>query len=241
MAQGSASDLNQHVNEHVQAPRVSDFAELSPNYQTRRSSLEQLEEQLKLLGTSSSTEQILRLGEIVHRVLRAEDGARSETSQKASLRRIAALPGVPFKVTTLWRAVSVYEMSLRMPHLLAVKGLGISHLRAVIGLDPSDQELLLTQAAKKDWTKRQLENEVARLRAGRRRRGRRPLPKLTLWARELTRLLERSADVGDHLDEVTEATRVELVHLLGEIETKGRALREKLEGSAREARETGMT
>lgn len=212
------------------APRVSDVTELSPAYQAQRRSLDYLAEQLRELGTGSSPEQMFRLGELVHRALKADTTAASdERKQKASLRRIAAHPGVPFKVTTLWRAASVYEMSLRLPHLLHVKGLGISHLRAVIGLDPADQEQLLGLAIQEEWTKRRLEREAARRREGRRRRGRRPTPKVTLWTRELQRVLARSSEVEDGFDEMDAAMRGDLGGVLEDIEAQCRSLRARIE------------
>lgn len=206
--------------------RPSHFAELAPSHVNRRGSLDYFAEQVQALGTGNSPEQMLRLGELVHRLLKSSDG--SEGDQRASLRRIAAHPGVPFKVTTIWRAVSVYEMSLRLPHLLGVSGLGISHLRAVIGLDPADQEHLLTQASRERWTKRRLEREAAKYREGRQRRGRRPTPKLTLWTREVQRLLQREAELDLTADGLNAEQLAELSTVLDGLETAVQRLRQRV-------------
>ncbi len=216
------------LDDAVEVKTASDFAELSPSYRAVRDDLGGLVEQLSLLGTGNTLGQMLRLGEIVHRALRVSGDDSQENAQKASLRRIAAHPDVPFKVTTIWRAVSVYEISLRLPHLLQVEGLGISHFRAVIGLRPSDQEELLSRASREGWTKRQLEREAAGRREGQRRRGRRPTPRAVLWSRELQRLMERSTEVEGSTSDIDGTARAELTSRLEEAEARCRALRERL-------------
>lgn len=176
--------------------RMSEISELSPRILPTARRIDYLAEQLAELGTANSLQQVLRLGEIVHSKLCSAVRAK-EADRRASLRRIAAHPLVPFKVTTIWRAVSVYEMSLRLPHLFDSPHLGISHLRAVIGLGLADQELLLTLASSERWTKRQLEREAAKKRDSSKRRGRPPLPKLTMWTRDLDRLLERAEEFAE--------------------------------------------
>ncbi len=212
--------------ERQEVERPSHIAELSPSYQTLRGSLDHFAEQVRELGPANSPEQILRLGELVYGVMRATASSSSEQDKRSSLRRIADYPGVPFKVTTIWRAVSVYEMSLRLPHLLDVEGLGISHLRAVIGLDPADQELLLIRASRERWTKRQIEREASKRRDG--RRGRRPLPQITIWTRELTRVLERSSELDETLEDVSAEARAEAIDALRELEARIQELCQQL-------------
>ena len=222
MARSHAVELEER--EEV-TERPSHFAELSPSFQALRGSLDHFIVQVRELGPANTPEQILRLGELVYGVMRATAADSSERAKRSSLRRIAAHPDVPFKVTTIWRAVSVYEMSLRIPHLFGVEGLGISHLRAVIGLDPADQERLLTQAARERWTKRQLEREASKFRDG--SRGRRPLPQITIWARELKRTLERSSELDD-LEDVSAAARAEAIDTLRELEARIQELCQRL-------------
>lgn len=158
--------------------------------------LDAIAAKVKALATGNSTSEVLQLGELIFReVYGSQRMLLHKGGRQASLRRLAAHPDVPCKVTTLWRAVSVYEMSLRLPQLLSLEELGVSRLRAVIGLPVEIQEQLLRAAVRERWTKRQLEREAARHRAEK-RRGRRPLPKLVRWTRELERLLDRSAELG---------------------------------------------
>jgi hypothetical protein len=218
---------------HAVAPDVrEDVAEESrehpPTCDATSRCLDSLAERLQSLDSGNSPEKMLQLGELVYRTLKDSSSSEGEGDHRASLRRIAAHPGIPFKITTIWRAVSVYEMSLRMPHLLDAKGLGISHLRAVIGLEPTDQELLLSRASHESWTKRQLEREAARFREGRRRRGRRPTPRITLWARELRRVLERSSELEELVPQADPSTKAELAVVLAELEEKSRQLRSRL-------------
>lgn len=181
---------------NVVSPRISDVSEILSAPLRGRERIDYLASQIRQLGAGNSPKDVLRLGEIVYRELYGGGRALQQKDRHASLRRIAAHPDVPFKVTTIWRAVSVYEMSLRLPHLLQAPGLGVSHIRAVIGLEPAHQELLLTLATRERWTKRRLEQEAARHRSADRRKGRRPLPQLIAWTRELDRLLERSQELN---------------------------------------------
>ena len=224
----------------AEVERPSHFAELSPSYQARRGSLDHFAEQVRELGTANSPEQMLRLGELVYGVMKSTESGKSAREQRASLRRIASHPDVPFKVTTIWRAVSVYEMSLRLPHLLGVKGLGISHLRAVIGLDPVDQELLLGRASTERWTKRQLEREAAKRRDGR-RRGRRPLPQITAWTRELQRALEHASELDGAEEEVSDSARAELLVTLRDLEGQIQSLYQRLSGPAEDEDQVGLS
>jgi len=210
------------------SPRISDVSEILSAPLRGRERIDHLASQIRALGSGNSTQDVLRLGEIVYRAL--YDGTRGlqQKDRHASLRRIAAHPDVPFKVTTIWRAVSVYEMSLRLPHLLQAQGLGVSHLRAVIGLDPAHQELLLTLAARERWTKRRLEHEAARHRSTDRRKGRRPLPQLVAWSRELDRLLERSNDLSAAELRDQESARAEVTKVLERFAVRAGQLADQL-------------
>ncbi|HSC89492.1 MAG TPA: hypothetical protein VLC09_19555 [Polyangiaceae bacterium] len=187
-----------HINDSTesQSARHTDVTEILSAPLRGRERIDYLAGQIRLLGAGNTPKDVLRLGELVYRELYGGGRSLQQKDRHASLRRIAAHPDVPFKVTTIWRAVSVYEMSLRLPHLLHAPGLGVSHLRAVIGLDPAHQELLLTLATRERWTKRRLEQEAARHRSTDRRKGRRPLPQLIAWTRELERMLERSQELN---------------------------------------------
>lgn len=158
-------------------------------------SLDELARQIAVLGTDSSVGHVLRLGELVYQGLYGSSRALQSDAGAASLRRLAAHPQVAWKVTSLWRAVSVYELSLRLPQLFDLPGLGVSHFRAVLGLPPHVQESLLQSAAEEKWTKRRLESEALRFRTERPRRGRRPLSNLEKWTRDAAQLLEQLTEL----------------------------------------------
>lgn len=166
----------------------SHFADLKTNPASGPHSIEDLAAQIQELDGLNGTEQMLRLGEAIHRTITSVGG---EIGSVASLRKIANHPMVPFKVTTLWRAVAVYQMSLRLPHVMVFGDLGVSHLRAVIGLDPRVQEELLTAAHRERWSKRKLEKAAAEQRGNGQRRGRRPAPRPIALAHEIERALDK--------------------------------------------------
>lgn len=173
--------------------RRSEISELRPS-SNDAGQLDELAREIAALGAGTTQAHIVRLGEIVHRGLQRSRGGLGEGSQ-ASLRRLAAHPLVPFKVTSLWRAVSVYEMSLRLPHLVDHRNLNISHLRAVLGLPTQVQEELLRGAIEGRWTKRVLEQRAAIHRRAEAPRGRRPNSKWMVIAREVERLVERAREL----------------------------------------------
>jgi hypothetical protein len=154
-----------------------------------------------------------------------------------SFRKLAAHPDVPYGAATLWRSVSVYELSRRMPHLFAAPRLGISHFRSVIGLAPPTQERLLTSAAASGWSKEEMERACAAERAQFPTRGRKPLPPLLKAARSL----ERAADLDAQPAEVrrlAEAAYGEVRSILHRTRARCAELESKLEeyrGAARRA------
>ena len=187
----SASQLSEAVRDDS-AERRSEMSELSPHwFDGTTRGVDALVDRIQALGDGRSMKEILSLGELVHRAYRAMD-ADSE-ARRASFRKIADHPRCQFKVTTIWRAVAVYELSLRLPHLVDAPGLGVSHLRAVIGLSLADQDALLTSAARERWTKRRLEQEAAsRRRAEGPRRGRPPLSETKVLMRDAASLAARA-------------------------------------------------
>ena len=133
-----------------------------------------------------------------------------------SLRKLAGRPELPMSASALYRCVAIYELSSRLGDVSAWEHLGVSHLRAVLGLPMPDQQRLLAEAQRQRWTVRALEAHVAELReTAAERRGRPPIPGAL---RSLRRLL-READRIDtraisELDSTTrESLRQELADL----------------------------
>lgn len=108
-----------------------------------------------------------------------------------SFRKLAARSDLPFSAAALYRSVAVYELWTRLPRVATWKHIGLSHLRTVLPLPPTDQEALLSLAESKGLSVRQLERKVSAMRAeGFERRGRPPLPRLVKNVRALDRMFD---------------------------------------------------
>jgi hypothetical protein len=118
----------------------------------------------------------LDIGEIVFRRVFGSDVelVRRNGPKDVSFSKLAAHPDLPLSRASLWRAVALYELSLRVPRVKDSKHLGVSHLRAVLGLPARVQERLLTRAERQRWKVAELEAEATSTRRG---QGGRP-PKL---------------------------------------------------------------
>lgn len=132
--------------------------------------------QIRHVTRATSLQLALDIGQIVFDTIFGGDAAllRSRGPKNMSFRRLALHPDLPVSASTLWRSVSIYELSLRMPQLAGSQHLGVCHVRAVLGLPPADQERLLARAEKERWELSRLETQAALKRTG---RGGRP-PKL---------------------------------------------------------------
>lgn len=82
-----------------------------------------------------------------------------------SLRRLAEVPGLSMSASSLWRAVAVYELSLRFPELVNYEHVGVGHISVVLGLPAPHIFDLLRQAEAEHWTKRKLQKIVNELRS----------------------------------------------------------------------------
>ncbi len=66
-------------------------------------------------------------------------------------RKLADHPDLPMSKSTLWRYVRVYELTSRMPWVVASK-LTVAHLTVVLGLDAEEQERVLRAAEEQGWS-----------------------------------------------------------------------------------------
>ena len=80
-----------------------------------------------------------------------------------SLSQLAALPGMPKRVV-LWRAMRAYELSVRLPELLEMQHVSISHVRHVLTLPLAHQREILLQAEREHWNELRVRRAVAGLR-----------------------------------------------------------------------------
>jgi hypothetical protein len=110
----------------------------------------------------------LDIGEIVFRRVYAGDMEllRRNGPKDVSFSKLAAHPDLPISRASLWRAVSLYELSVRLPRVRESKHLGVSHMRAVLGLPAAVQEKLLTRAEKQRWKVAELEARASSTRRG---------------------------------------------------------------------------
>lgn len=125
-------------------------------------------DELAQIQRESTLGTAIRIGElIVTRIFCGDLAALSSRGQKdASFRKLAEHPRLPFDKTTLWRAVRIYEIVQRFPGIARANYLGVTHIRAVIGLPPAIQENLLIAAERDRWSAAQIEARAAVHRKG---------------------------------------------------------------------------
>ena len=136
-----------------------------------RQNLDRTVAALRGVTTQDSLARAVALGEIlVLYVYRGRESAwRSRTRDNPTLRVIAAYPELPFGASTLYRALAVRELVLRMGGLEACVGLTAAHVYAVLPMDPSGQIAALERARDEGLTGTQLRKLCAN--ASMRRRG----------------------------------------------------------------------
>jgi hypothetical protein len=133
--------------------------------------------QLCVLARGATLDFTLRVGKVVVDSLYDGDltAWRSRARKDYALRVLAASPDLPLSATALYRALAIYELSQRQPN--AWQHLGVSHLRAVLGLPNETQNHLLSAAEQGQWTVAKLEREVLCGRVkSRNNGGRKPVP-----------------------------------------------------------------
>jgi hypothetical protein len=154
-----------------------------------------------------------------------------------SLRALARRAELPISSSALYRSIALYELSEALDGLerWASAGLGISHLRLVLGLHPDDQRGLLDLAVTHAWTVAELEREAAsaRRRAPKRvsRGGRPRTPRFVKCVQRLLKIAEPE-DMFDDLDAVLEmdsAQRHELYQALATVRSRCDELERRIE------------
>jgi|SRR5690606_25196368 len=165
--------------------------------------LDEFGDELAALGKDVSLEQAVEIGRLVIERLYDGDLAawRSRGPKPHSLRTLARSADMSLSSSALYRSIALYELSERLGGIgrWAAAGLGISHLRLVLGLAHDDQRRLLDLAATHGWTVAELEREVvaARQRSPRpERRGGRP--RLPRFLKSVNRL-RKATEVGDEM------------------------------------------
>lgn len=192
-------------------------------------------QQVARIGT---LQMALSIGQIVYRrIFRSNAELLHLNGPKdVSFRQLAARGDLGMSRTTLWRSVAAYELSLRMPQLGKAEHIGISHVRAVIGLPKRNQERLLARAERERLDVKQLEREVAATRKSGSGGGRPPKQDFV----KAVDALMRVANLPDHwfADQRAaakmKADDVECaLAMLDELQAKLRRVREVLEERSR--------
>ena len=160
-------------------------------------------QRLQSLTRSASLQFAIEVGRVVVESLYAGDPTawRGRAKKDHTLRTLAASPDLPISASALYRALSIYELNqATRGNIARARHLGISHVRAVLGLEHAQQLQLLESAERGGWTVCHLEREVARLRStARSRGGRRPSPRYLKTIRQIHQLT--SAECFDGLEE----------------------------------------
>jgi hypothetical protein len=164
--------------------------------------IERLAERLRDLARTATLELTLRIGEMIVRELYQGDLAlwRSHGPKEASFRRLAEFTEPSLSHSSLQRSVALYELHQRLGCPEWAR-LGVSHLRAVLGLPEAEQARLLTEANAQGWTASRLLEEVKGVRqltASESHAGRPPLPRFVKTVHQFARVLQDAdASFGD--------------------------------------------
>jgi hypothetical protein len=179
----------------------------------------------------------LEVGEIVYREIYGGslEALRARGPKDQSLRRLAAHPRLPFSASTLWRAVSVFEVVQRIPAVAASKHVGVTHLRAILGLPHAVQENLLSAAEQGRWTAGEVADRAAlhrsRLKPGG-REAKRALATsgVSKHLRGLERRLAEQIELADRdgLKGVDEGEALQISRALGRIRSLCDAIEDRL-------------
>jgi hypothetical protein len=140
----------------------------------------------------------LDVGRIVVDTLYGGDLSRWRARQRKdnALRSLSRRADLPLSTSTLYRALALYELSQR-EGTAGLHQLGVSHLRAVLGLPPSSQSALLAAAARERWTVARLEREASEQRSpARARGGRKPIAPYIKSIRRIVQLTSPEALEG---------------------------------------------
>lgn len=195
--------------------------------------------QILELKRNSSLQHAVRVGEVIFVEIFSSslDEVRKKGPKSESFGRLAKHPQVPYSLPTLWRFVSIYELTRRFPGLLTTKTLGVAHLRAVLGLPHDKQEMLLKAAEHERLSAAELEDRARRYRTETPARGRRPMP-VALRSAQVLRALSAKKQLPHDISELAALPRQDKLALLEAIreikpwlERVEESLRKRMSGS----------
>lgn len=183
-------------------PSVEPAPDPEPESESESARFAELAERLGDLSRDGNVEQALELGKLVLDTLYDGDLAawRRRGSKAHSLRALARRSELAVSSSALYRSVALYELAQTHGGLERWAGLGISHLRLVLGLPVAEQRRLLDAALSRGWTVAELEREAVGVRkrgaaTGTTRGGR---PRLPRFVKSVNRL-RKTAEAPDEL------------------------------------------
>jgi hypothetical protein len=176
-----------------------------------------------------SLQAALEAGEIIFRFVFKGDEQllRARGRKCSSFRKLSSHPELRMSSSSLWRAVAIYELSLRFPELAEYVHTGVGHISVVLGLPAADQFRLLRQTETERWTRRKLQKIVTQLRIDQRGLGELPKGKLVERLAGLSMLAQ---DVGTdrRLDFLTDLEARQALELLVTIREQCAGLESRL-------------
>jgi len=130
--------------------------------------IDQVVEAVRVIQRTARVTATLDVGALIVEKLFGGDLERvhARGSKDVSFRRLAAHPRLPCSASTLWRCVRVYELVRRMPWLVNLDYITVTHIVVVLALPAESQETLLRQAGAERWTVAQLRKKVKAERGG---------------------------------------------------------------------------
>lgn len=184
--------------------------------------------ELRKLTRGASLQFALTAGRIVVETLYDGDvrAWRSRMRKDHALRALAARPDLPMSASALYRALAIYELSSRQAGGEGWQHVGVSHLRAVLGLPEDVQTGLLERAEAERWTAARMERETLSLRSTSRQAGGRK--RVPGYVKSIRRIFELTrAEALEGLDSVSELNPNELAELTEMLESS-RTMLERL-------------
>ena len=157
---------------------------------------------------------------------------RGRGRKDSSIRKLAERPGMPSRAT-LQRAASIYDLQQRTGGS-TWSHLGVSHVRAVLGLPADDQCQLLAAAESEHWTVKHIETEAGKKRK-RDGRGRKPDPAFVKAIAKLDKIVgDEGALYGDldRLDRLDHAQVTALYRTVDSVKLACERLQEHLAAHA---------
>ena len=196
--------------------------------------LDEVATKIRALQREATLELALGIGKIIIEDLYRGDveAWRDRGAKDTSFRRLVAREDLGISRASLQRSVAIYHLCETLG-VSTWRHLGVSHLRAVFGLDKKVQERLLAKADDKRWTVAHLEKEAkkARRKSGR-RGGRTPLPSFQKSIARLARIAEKKEELFggiEQLDELEPEQAETLYQQVLTVKLACEALQEKLQ------------